>query len=117
MGVLYKTNLYKLTMTNPIEYDFSEEQLAQLHALVERETKHAYDQVAEGIFRATREFASCFADLPLPDGTTLELDSPEYEQWAEGVDEMVSFQEFQIEGFDASAYFRKLMEARLATSN
>ena len=61
-----------MTTPNPIKLVFTEEQLANLNALVERETKHAFDEIAEGIARATQEFAECFADIPLPDGTTLE---------------------------------------------
>lgn len=106
-----------MTTPNPIKLVFTEEQLANLNALVERETKHAFDEIAEGIARATQEFAECFADIPLPDGTTLELHSPEWEEWAQRVDELVSIMNFQVEGFDANAYYRKQQQTRLATSN
>ena len=104
-------------VSDPRNLVFTEEQLAQLHSLVERETRHAYDEVAEGIFRATREFASCFADLPLADGTTLVLDSADFEQFAEQVNEVVWLHNYEVEGFDAMNYHRRQLEARQLNAN
>ena len=104
-------------MSNPIELDFSQEELAQLYELIERETRHAYDAVAEGVARATREFAERYADLPLPDGTKLVLHSPEWEEWAEELDNLSWIENFQVEGFDVMAYRKQQLLARLASSN
>ena len=104
-------------VSDPRNLSFTEEQLAQLHSLVERETRHAYDEVAEGIYRATREFARCFADLPLADGTTLVEDSTEWERFAEAVDEIVWLHNYEVENFDAVDYRRRQLQARQLNSN
>jgi len=104
-------------VSDPRNLVFTEEQLAQLHSLVERETRHAYDAVAEGIYQATREFASCFADLPLADGTTLDEDTAEWEQFAEQVNEMVWLHNYEVQGFDAIDYRRRRLEALKLNAN
>ncbi len=105
------------TVADPTNLSFTEEQLAQLHSLVERETRHAYDEVAEGIFRATREFGRCFADLPLPCGTTLAEDTAEWEEFAEQVNEIVWLHNYEVQDFDAIDYRRRQLEARQLNAN
>ncbi len=105
------------TVADPLNLSFTEEQLAQLHSLVERETRHAYDEVAESIFRTTREFARCFADLPLADGTTLVEDTAEWEEFAEQVNEIVWLHSYEVQGFDAMDYHRRQLEARQLNAN
>lgn len=104
-------------MSNPFQLNFTEEQLAELYSLVENETKHAYDAVAEGIGLATREFARSLSPVYDDEGNELEEDTPEWEVWAEGVDNLVWIENYQVQGFDAVAYRKKQLEARLSTTN
>ena len=104
-------------VADPCNLSFTEEQLAQLHSLVERETRYAYDEVVAGINRATREFARCFVDLPLSCGTTLVEDTTEWEEFAEAIDTLVLLPNYEVNGFDATAFYRRRLEERQLNGN
>ena len=104
-------------MTNAFNLEFSQEQLADLYNRVDSETRRAYDAVAEGMFQASRAFARSLSPVYDDEGNLLEEDTPEWELWAEELDNLVWLENFQIEGFDAVAYRKQQLEARLAITN
>ena len=104
-------------MSNPFELNFTEAQLSAFYDGVERETNAGFDLVSEGFWVATRDFARSLSPVYDAEGNVLEEESPEWELWVEELIELIQLPPFSIEGFDAPAYWKKQMEARLATSN
>jgi len=103
-------------MSNSFNLDFNQDQLSELHDLCEQQTKHAYDAVGEGLFQATREFARSLSPVYDCEGNVLEEDTPEWEEWAEAVDNLVWIENYQVQDFDAIAFRKAQLEARLATN-
>jgi len=103
-------------MSNSFNLQFNHYQLSKLHDLCEQRTKHAFDAVGEGIFQATREFARSLSPVYDAEGNVLEEDTPEWEEWAEGLDNLVWIENFQVEGFNAVAFRKAQLEARLSNS-
>jgi len=104
-------------VADPINLSFTEEQLSNLYSCVESEVGYGFDAVCEGINQGARNFASNFENLTDADGNLIVEDSPEWEQWVDAINEMIVLNNFEIDGFDAVAYYRKRLEARQLNGN
>ena len=100
-------------MPNPFELNFTEEQLSDFYDAVEQETNSGFDRVSEGMFYATRAFARSLSPVYDAEGNELKEDSPEWESWVSDLNDLIQLPNFSIDGFDAPAYWKKQMEARL----
>ncbi len=104
-------------VADPLNLSFTEEQLSNLFSCVENEVRHAFNAVAEGMFQGASNFASNFENLTDADGDPIAEGSPEWYQWVDGINEMLLLNNFEVAGFDATAYYRKRLEERQLNAN
>jgi len=104
-------------VAHPYNLSFTEEQLSNLYSCVEAQVRYGFDAVAEGMYQGAQDFASTFENLTDADGNAIAEGSPEWDQWVDAINEMILLNNFEVDGFDATAYYRRRLEARQLNGN
>ena len=104
-------------VADPFNLSFTEEQLSNLYSCVEAQVRYGFDAVAEGVYQGAQDFASNFENLTDADGNAIAEGSPEWDQWVDAINEMILLNNFEVDGFNAVAFYRKRLEARQLNGN